>query len=480
MTHPKQKTKIVCTLGPASSDGETIRGMIRAGMSVARLNLSHGTVEEHARQIQTVRQAAEEEERVIGILIDLPGPKIRLGQLPCEPIVLERGAEVTLTTDPSPADPCKIPVDYDPLPSLVGPGSMVFIDDGLVRLRVFEAGGTEIRAEVIVGGVLRSRKGLNVIDSLLPVDAVTPRDLELIDACLALGVSTFTISFIERADDIRRVREYAASRGRTINVIAKIERMAAVEHIDELLAAADGVMIARGDLGVQIPIEQVPVVQKRIIRRANEAGLPVITATQMLESMTESLLPTRAEVTDVANAILDGTDAVMLSAETASGSYPVESVAMMSRIAVEVENERRTLGCGDVLEDRIRESYGREEVAVEDVVSLNVIDAVRALRPRYILTPTHTGRTPRRISRFRPDRWILAFTRDPAVQHFLTFTYGCCPFLVTTERKDWHDLIFHAVRALGLADPGDLVILTEGVAPGPVGTTNSLRIVTIE
>jgi pyruvate kinase len=357
---------------------------------------------------------------------------------------------------------------------------MVFIDDGLVRLRVLEAGGTEIRAEVIVGGVLRSRKGLNVIDSLLPVDAVTPRDLELIDACLALGVSTFTISFIERADDIRRVREHAASRGRTINVIAKIERMAAVEHIDELLAAADGVMIARGDLGVQIPIEQVPVVQKRIIRRANEAGLPVITATQMLESMTESLLPTRAEVTDVANAILDGTDAVMLSAETASGSYPVESVAMMSRIAVEVENERRTLGCGDVLEDRIRESYGREEVAVEDVVSLNVIDAVRALRPRYILTPTHTGRTPRRISRFRPDRWILAFTRDPAVQHFLTFTYGCCPFLVTTERTDWHDMIFDAVRVLGMAEPGDLVILTEGVAPGPVGSTNSLRIVRIE
>ncbi len=480
MTLPRQKTKIVCTLGPASSDEETIRRMIDAGMSVARLNFSHGTVEEHARQIEAVRRAADAENRVIGILIDLPGPKIRLGLLPVEPLEIEQGAEVVLTTDPCPADPTMIPVDYDPLPSLVGPGSLLYINDGLVRLRVLEAGGKEIRAEVIVGGSLVSRKGLNVADSVLPVDAVTPRDLELIEAGLALGVHTFTISFIERAEDIRIAKAHAASLGHEITVIAKIERKAAVDHIDELLAAADGVMVARGDLGVQIPIEQVPVVQKRIIHAANKVGLPVITATQMLESMTESLLPTRAEVTDVANAILDGTDAVMLSAETASGSYPVESVAMMSRIALEIEGERRTLGCGHLLEDRIRESYGRESIAVEDVVSLNVIDAVRALGPRFILTPTRTGRTPRRISRFRPERWILAFTRDPAVQRFLTFTYGCCPFLMETERKDWHDLIFETVRSLGLASSGDLVILTEGVAPGPVGTTNSLRIVTIE
>ena len=480
MTLPRQKTKIVCTLGPASSDEETIRRMIGAGMSVARVNFSHGTLEEHARQIGRVRRAAAAEDRVIGILIDLPGPKIRLGLLPVEPLELERGAEVVLTTDPSPADPTKIPVDYALLPSRVGPGSLLYINDGLVRLRVIAAGGDEIRAEVLVGGTLRSRKGLNVLDNVLPVDAVTPRDLELIEVGLALGVHTFTISFIERAEDIRRAREHAASLGHEITVIAKIERKAAVDHIDELLAAADGVMIARGDLGVQIPIELVPVVQKRIIHAANEVGLPVITATQMLESMTESLLPTRAEVTDVANAILDGTDAVMLSAETASGQYPVESVAMMSRIALEIEAERRTLGCGHQLEDRIRGSYGCEEIAVEDVVSLNVIDAVRALGPRFILTPTHTGRTPRRISRFRPERWILAFTRDPAVQRFLTFTYGCCPFLIETGREDWHDLIFDAVRSLGLAEPGDLVILTEGVAPGPVGSTNSLRIVTIE
>ncbi len=480
MTLPRQKTKIVCTLGPASSDEEIIRTMIRSGMSVARLNFSHGTLEEHARQIGRVRRAAEAEGRVIGILIDLPGPKIRLGTLPVDPVELVQGTEVVLTTSPSPADRSMIPVDYEPLPSLVGPGTLLFINDGLVRLRVVSAGGSEIRAEVLVGGVVRSRKGLNLIDTVLPVDAVTCRDLELIEVGLALGVHTFTISFIERPDDIHRAREHAAALGHEISVIAKIEQKAAVDHIDELLAAADGVMIARGDLGVQIPIEQVPVVQKEIISAANEVGLPVITATQMLESMTESLLPTRAEVTDVANAILDGTDAVMLSAETASGSYPVECVAMMSRIALEIEAERRKLGCGHIFEDRIRESYGRQPIAVEDVVSLNVIDAVRALGPRYILTPTHTGRTPRRISRFRPERWILAFTRDPLVQRFLTFTYGCCPFLIETERDDWHDMIFERVRAMGLADPGDLVILTEGVAPGPRGTTNSLRIVTIE
>ena len=480
MILPEQKTKIVCTLGPASSDEETLREMVRSGMSVARLNFSHGTLEEHIRRIERVRRVAGDEGRVVAILIDLPGPKIRLGTLRVEPMELERGTEVVLTTEPVPTDPAKIPVEYEHLPSLVGPGSTIHINDGLVRLRVTDATRTEVRTEVIVGGVVLSRKGLNVVDGVLPVDAVTVRDLAFIEAGLSLGVNTFTISFIERAEEIRKARAHAASFGRKINVIAKIERKAAVEHIDELMAEADGIMIARGDLGVEMPIEQVPVIQKRIIRRANEAGIPVITATQMLESMTESLLPTRAEVTDVANAILDGTDAVMLSAETASGAHPVESVMMMARIARTTEAERGTLGYTHLLEDRIRAGYGRQEVAVEDVVSLNVIDAVRALRPRFILTPTHTGRTPRRIARFKPERWVLAFCRDESVQRFLAFSYGCLPFLVETREEEWHDLIFKEVKAQGLVAPKDLVILTEGIAPGPVGTTNSLRIVTIE
>jgi pyruvate kinase len=477
---PRQKTKIVCTLGPASSDETTIRRMIAAGMSVARLNFSHGTAEEHADRIRLVRRAAAAEDRVIAFLIDLPGPKIRLGSLAREPIVLVRGAEVVLTTDTTPEDPEKIPVDYPPLPSLIGPGSIIYIDDGQVRLRVVTVEDTDIRAQVTVGGPILSRKGLNVLDSLLPVDAVTVRDLAHIETGLALGINTFTISFIEQAEDIRKARAHAESLGHRINIVAKIERKAAVDRIDELIAEADGIMIARGDLGVQMPIELVPVIQKRIIQRANEAGLPVITATQMLESMTESLIPTRAEVTDVANAILDGTDAVMLSAETASGSHPVESVEMMARIAHEVEGERRTLGCGHLLEERIRNEYGREEVAIEDVVSLNVIDAVRALQPRFILTPTHTGRTPRRIARFKPERWVLAFTRDPAVKHFLAFSYGCYPFQVQTSEEEWHDQIFDRVKAEGLAVSGDRVVLTEGVSPGPVGSTNSLRIVTMD
>ncbi len=480
MLLPEQKTKIVCTLGPASSDETTIRGMIRAGMSVARLNFSHGTLDEHIERIERVREIAVAEGRVVALLIDLPGPKIRLGQLRSEPVELERGAEVVLTTDPEPTDPTKIPVEYELLPSLVGPGSTIHINDGLVRLRVIEATLNEVRAEVIVGGVIVSRKGLNVVDGVLPVDAVTVRDLAFIEAGLSIGINTFTISFIQRAEEIRKARKHAASLGHRINVIAKIERKAAVEHIDELMAEADGIMIARGDLGVEMPIEQVPVIQKRIIRRANEVGIPVITATQMLESMTESLLPTRAEVTDVANAILDGTDAVMLSAETASGAYPVESVAMMAKIARATEAERGSLGSTHLLEAHIRAGYGRQEVAVEDVVSLNVIDAVRALQPRFILTPTHTGRTPRRIARFKPERWVLAFCRDPAVERYLAFSYGCLPFLVETEQEEWHDLIFEGVREKGLVAPGDLVILTEGIAPGPVGTTNSLRIVTIE
>ncbi len=480
MNLPGQKTRIVCTLGPASSNAKTIRGMIQAGMSVARLNFSHGTLDEHLERIDLVRQISGEEGRSISLLIDLPGPKIRLGRLVHEPMELERGTEVVLTTSPDPRDPSMIPVEYQLLPSLVGPGSTIHINDGLVRLQVIGVDSVEVRTRVIVGGIISSRKGLNIVDGVLPMDAVTARDLEFIEFGLSNGINTFTISFIERAEEIRKAREHAAILGHQINVIAKIERKAAVERLDELMKEADGIMVARGDLGVEMPIEQVPVIQKRIIRQANEVGIPVITATQMLESMTENVLPTRAEVTDVANAILDGTDAVMLSAETASGSYPVECVSMMARIAQAVEAERGTLGYTHLFEDHIRSGYGHEEVAVEDVVSLNVIDAVRALRPRFILTPTHTGRTPRRIARFKPDCWVLAFCRDPAVHRYLSFSYGCLPFLVETDREEWHDLIFRRVKEEGLAEVGDQVVLTEGVSPGPVGTTNSLRIVTID
>lgn len=454
--------------------------MIQAGMSVARLNFSHGTLDEHLERIDLVRQISGEEGRSISLLIDLPGPKIRLGRLVHEPMELERGTEVVLTTSPDPRDPSMIPVEYQLLPSLVGPGSTIHINDGLVRLQVIGVDSVEVRTRVIVGGIISSRKGLNIVDGVLPMDAVTARDLEFIEFGLSNGINTFTISFIERAEEIRKAREHAAILGHQINVIAKIERKAAVERLDELMKEADGIMVARGDLGVEMPIEQVPVIQKRIIRQANEVGIPVITATQMLESMTENVLPTRAEVTDVANAILDGTDAVMLSAETASGSYPVECVSMMARIAQAVEAERGTLGYTHLFEDHIRSGYGHEEVAVEDVVSLNVIDAVRALRPRFILTPTHTGRTPRRIARFKPDCWVLAFCRDPAVHRYLSFSYGCLPFLVETDREEWHDLIFRRVKEEGLAEVGDQVVLTEGVSPGPVGTTNSLRIVTID
>jgi len=477
---PGQKTRIICTLGPASSEERTIRRMIRAGMNVARLNVSHGTLDEHLGRIERVRRQAAAEGCVVSLLLDLPGPKIRIGQLVRDPIELERDSEVILTTSMEPEDPSWIPVEYQSLPSLVGPKSTIHINDGLIRLEVIESGPSIVRTRVLVGGTVTSRKVLNVVDGVLPVDAVTARDLELIEFGLSVGINTFTLSFIERAEEIRKAREHAAALGHRINVIAKIERKGAVEHLDELMAEADGIMVARGDLGVEMPIEQVPVIQKRIIRRANEVGIPVITATQMLESMTDSPLPTRAEVTDVANAILDGTDAVMLSAETAIGSSPVECVSMMARIARAVEAERGTLGYTHLFEDQIRSGYGHEEVAVEDVVSLNVIDAVRALRPRFILTPTHTGRTPRRIARFKPDCWVLAFCRDPIVHRFLSFSYGCIPFLVETDREDWHDLIFRRIREEGLVETGDRVVLTEGISPGPVGTTNSLRIVTIE
>lgn len=481
MSLPDHKTKIVCTIGPASRSREVLARMIRAGMNVARLNLSHGTLDEHRENIRTIRTAADDAGLPVTILIDLPGPKIRLGDFATEPIELHKGEAVTLTAAPASDDPSRIPVDFEQFPQLVSAGSTLFLNDGFLQLRVDEVADRDVRATVVVGGPLLSRKGLSLVGGggIVALSAVTDRDIECIDFGLGEGIDTFGISFIERAEDVRKAREHAARSGKSIRVIAKIERQEALANIDEILRETDGVMIARGDLGVQTPIEEVPAVQKRIIQKANILGRPVITATQMLVSMTDNIRPTRAEVTDVANAILDGTDAVMLSEETSIGKYPVETVAMMAKIARSTEEKRRSIGAGCNLVDYFRQGKGREGITINDVVSLNVIEAMDALGIRFVLTPTRSGNTPRTISRFKPDAWILAFTRNPSTLKFLAFSYGVCPFLIRSEKEYWHGAILDSIRDSGLIDPGERVVLTEGISPGREGT-DSLIILTVE
>ncbi|PKL62465.1 MAG: pyruvate kinase [Methanomicrobiales archaeon HGW-Methanomicrobiales-2] len=482
MSLPDHKTKIVCTIGPASRSREVLARMILAGMNVARLNLSHGSFDEHRENIRNIRAAADDTGLPVTILIDLPGPKIRIGDLAKEPMELHKGETVTLTTAPVPGgDPSRIPVDFEQFPQLVAEGSIIFLSDGFLQLRVDEVTDRDVRATVVIGGPLLSRKGMSLVGGggILAVSAVTDRDLDGIEFGLGEGLDTFSISFIERAEDILKAREYAARSGKTIRVIAKIERQEALAHLDEILRETDGVMIARGDLGVQIPIEEVPSAQKRIIQKANILGRPVITATQMLMSMTDNIRPTRAEVTDVANAILDGTDAVMLSEETSIGNYPVETVAMMAKIARSTEKTRTHVGAGCSPLAYFRQGKGRENITVNDVVSLNVIEALDALGIRLVLTPTRSGSTPRNISRFKPEAWILAFTRNPSTLKFLAFSYGVCPYLIRSEQEYWHGTILDSIRDSGLIEPGERVVLTEGVSPGREGT-DSLIILTVD
>jgi len=476
---PKHKTKIVCTIGPASRTDSVIKNLIKSGMNVARLNFSHGNPEDHRHDIRRIRSIASHLERVVTILIDLPGPKIRIGTLQNEPLVLKKDDTVTLTADNILGTVSRIPINYTQLSQSVSKGSLIYLNDGFLQLRVREVSGDEVRCKVMIGGPLLSQKGLNIPRAKISMDPITDKDLDFVDLGLKEGVDTFGTSFIEKADDIRKVKEFARKRGKSIYVVAKIERAEAARNIDEILDVADAIMIARGDLGVQISIEDVPVVQKKLIRKANLLGRPVITATQMLESMTENIRPTRAEVTDVANAILDGTDAVMLSEETAIGKYPVETVKMMARIAMSTERQRRAVEWPSHLEDSVKSGIGRKKVSAEDVVSLNVIEAVRALNVRFIVSPTYTGSTPRRISRFKPDCWILSFSNYSPTYRFLALSYGVFPFLIKKRVDDWHDVTMKLIKDFKLAKKGDRVILTEGKSSEQLGDADSLRIITV-
>ncbi len=476
---PGQKTKIVCTIGPSSRSESILEEMIKGGMSIARLNFSHGSFDDHKRDIATIRSTAAKLKRVVPILVDLPGPKIRVGIFKTSPLMLEKGKMVTLTTKDVEGENGLIPVSYKRLIESVRPGSVVYLNDGFIELEVKEVHESEAMCRVVSGGPLLSRKGLNLPGAEMFVDTPTKSDFELMELALGEGIDTFGISFVESAETIQRARDFARKTGKEIYTVAKIERACAVDNIDEILQVTDAIMVARGDLGVEVPIEEVPALQKEIIRKANMASRPVITATQMLESMVDHTRPTRAEATDVANAILDGTDAVMLSEETAIGTYPIETVAMMARIALVMETKRKGIRSSTFLRNQLYKDLQKGPIAVPDMISLNVSETVRSLETKFIVIPTTTGSTVRRIARFKPEGWVIASNPDENICNFLYFSYGVYPVIVETKTDKWFEKLLNSLKECRLVEKGDNIVLTEGRFAKGEGSTDSLAIITI-
>jgi pyruvate kinase len=456
MKLPDHKTKIVATIGPASESLEMLERLIRAGLNIARLNFSHGDFTGHAERIARIRAAEQATGRRVAIMADLPGPKMRVGKIEPEPIQLLPGENFTLTSEDIVGNLQRVSMSFDRLPIVVKPGDRLFLNDGLVELVVAGVVGIDVQCKVAVGGELRSKKGLNLSGIDLGISAFTDHDRACLEFALENGVDAVSQSFVETAADIDAVRAAAARLGKQPFIIAKIERADALEHFDEILKATDGIMVARGDLGVEVPVEQIAVIQKQLIMKAGRAGKPVITATQMLESMTTSRLPTRAESTDVANAILDGTDCVMLSGESAMGQYPEEAVAMLAKIAAYTEAHRppTPLNHPNAMSRAHRPATAAEAMA-------SVVDHALAEVPcAAVFVPTRTGATPRMISRFNPPVWIVALSRDAAVCQGLAFSYGVYPVQLDREQGSWRDfirgwLVEHQV-------PGTLAMLAAG------------------
>lgn len=456
MNLPEHKTKIVCTIGPQCECIDIMERMIGAGMSVARLNFSHGDFAGHKKRIQDLRVAARAVGRPLAILADLPGPKMRIGQLREEPIELTAGDPFTLTTDNIVGDGERVSVTFSQLPQAVNPGDTLFLNDGLIQLEVLDVQGTDVDCRVIAGGELRSRKGLNLPGIDLGISAFTQRDRECLEFALENGVDAISQSFVESAADVEAVRAYAKGLRKNPFIIAKIERSKALGNMEAILESADAIMVARGDLGVEIPIEQIAIVQKDLIRQANLAAKPVITATQMLESMTDNRRPTRAESTDVANAILDGTDCVMLSGESAAGKYPVESVEMLAKIARAVEPHRMHHPVREALASQSESS----ECHMRDILALSVLTIVKCVSPATIIVPTRSGATARSISRFKLPQWITGVSTQEATSQQLIFSYGVNPVHEPDHPDDWRAFARELLQSYGLSK--GLVVLTEG------------------
>jgi pyruvate kinase len=470
MRLPPNKTKIVCTIGPASESVEIMEQMIKAGMNVARLNFSHGDFSWHKKIIENLRSVAKATGHRLAIMADLPGPKMRIGQLIEDPMDLKAGDAFTLTTQEVTRDAGRVSVTFSHLTQIVKPGDILFLNDGLIQLEVIRIQGDDLICRVVVGGELRSRSGLNLPGVELGISAFTERDYECLKFAMEHGIDAVSQSFVESGADISAVRNAANAIGYNPFIIAKIERSRALDYIDEILETADGIMIARGDLGVEMPIEQIAIVQKQLMYQANLYGKPVITATQMLESMTGNRRPTRAEATDVANAILDGTDCVMLSGESAMGKYPVEAVTMLSKIATAAEPH---LTRGHIRETL--KSIKHDKVSLTDLIALSIETILERISPAALFVPTHSGATARGITRFRISVWIAAVSSVEATCQQLQFSYGVHPIYEPDHPENWNSYVKEWLYAHKVE--GKIVLLTEGPSAKHPEANNRMEII---
>jgi pyruvate kinase len=469
-----RSTKIVATIGPASLEPDVLRAMVAAGMDVARLNFAHGTSEQHAAIAARVRSVAEDMDREVAILGDLPGPKLRIGPVKGGVTELARDSRVVLTAEDVEGTEERLPVAWPGFAELVEPGDVCYLADGAVRLRVEETPDGEVVTKVEVGGSVASRQGLNLPNVTVSLPAVSAEDIALIDAGLEMALDYFALSFVRRREDLEPVREHLSERGAEVPLIAKVEKPQAAANGEEIVDAADGIMIARGDLGIELPIEEVPLVQKRLLALAGRRAKPTITATQMLESMVHSTRPTRAEVADVANAIFDGTDAVMLSQETAVGKHPALAVEMMASIATTTERE---LPYGRWLAER-----GPQANNQYHAISFGAVGAVYQLGLKCIVSPTNTGTTARLISAYRPRAPVLALSPRHEVVRRCRLLWGVHPQL-NEEPLDTLDLIEACADAAcraGMAEAGDKIGITAGLPAGRSGGTNLFKVHTVE
>ena len=465
------RTKIICTIGPVSDSSEVLRALIEAGMDVARINFSHGTQEEHTRSISLIRQIAAELDATVAILQDLSGPKLRIGGIAQEPATLAPGNLFTLTTRPVLGDEREVSITYRNLPKDVRPGDTILVADGQFELKVFDTSDTDITCEVVVGGELTSNKGINVPGISLSTPAITEKDIKDLKFGIQHGVDWIALSFVRNRADILKARRVLKENQAYIPLIAKIEKHEALDNLDEIISAADGIMVARGDLGVEIPIREIPSVQKEIIKKANDACIPVITATQMLESMIEHPRPTRAEVTDIANAIFDGTDAIMLSGETAIGKYPVQAVRIMDEVAGGAEENI------DYIHLFQQRQITPDYYNIPDAISHAACHVALNIGAKAIICCTRSGQTARMVAKYRPHASIVVVSSREEVLRRLVLIWGVFPLKIAqaTNTDDMIAKAKHAALQSGIAHPGDTVVIVAGVPIDVPGTTNIIK-----
>ena len=471
-----RRTKIICTLGPASQSEEVMRSLLKAGMNVARLNFSHGTHESHGEMIRRFRSVRDELGVPAAVMLDTKGPEIRLGEFET-PAEVVPGQRYTFTTEEAAGGPDRCHVNYKGLPGDVKAGDWLLVDDGELSFQVEEVTDTDVICTVVDGGAMRSRKGVNIPGARLSMPFLSERDKSDLLFGISQDVDYIAASFVRRADDILQMREFLKENGgENIRIISKIENTEGVENFEQILEVSDGIMVARGDMGVEIPFERLPGIQKQFIRSCLSAGKPVITATQMLDSMEENRRPTRAEISDVANAVFDGSSAVMLSGESASGKYPVESVEAMARIVLQAEE--------DAIDADIYKSmwHDRGQTDNTNAVSAAACTMADQLSARAIIADTSTGRAARRVSKFRPGQMILAATPSRKVYHQLSLIWGVTPLQI--RKVNSVDVLFHCAIekavSLGYLAPGDTVVLTAGIPLGAGGNTNMLKVQRVE